>query len=694
MFVQAQTTRMNAILIQELNKNPVADYPVLVQGNVSQIKTFTEFHHGLFKYNCGNICSVILNGSDLSALAKCPFLERIEYYLPVIKTMDDTSIIKSDVLKIHNGAAPLARPYLGKGVTFGLVDTGIDYTHKDFKDSLGKTRVMWLWDQNLTTGGHTPQPFNYGQEWNNLEIDSGLCTHHDLYDVGHGTKVAGVAAGNGNTNPIYKGIAPKTNIIVAALNFSSTGPVVLDGINYVVNKAVALNQPFVLNLSIGDYYGSHDGLDLQAQAINSLFANIPGRCVIAAAGNAGNAPMHLQYTLGTDTNFTFMRNTGTNLEQFYVYADTNLFKQAHFTIGVYDSTHLKYEGNIGFRTITSCLGTTKYDSIYHNGKRIGKISTTADILGGSYELLITITADSIGYFWTLENTGAGKFDSWNFDFLSNGLPTQSQVSKMPYYKRPDTLQTICTSFQCSDEVITVANYTERRGDTCCQQTYYVQAGPYDTLAYDCSRGPTRDLRLKPDITATGNNIITPARIWLCQYIVQNYPTTDQVVTADTMHMKFDGTSSASPVVAGFAALYLEKYPTATNRQIKTAITSCAKADYWTGLSLPSIDWGYGKLDGFNALFCSPMGLSNFQVMENVRIYPVPSNSSVSFQFGDQSADGPFSLKIYNLLGGKIGEYAFAEKKFTISVENLQQGLYLYKIFRGQNIISEGKMIKE
>ncbi len=688
-----QNSKMNGYLLKVLNKDANKNYAVLVKGNVAYIKQFTESHQGLFKYNCGEISSIVLKGTHLQMLAKIKTVSRIEYYEKIARPLDDSSIVKNNILKIHNGTMPLAQAYDGTGVTFGLVDTGIDFTHPDFIDSAtGKTRIKCIWDQALTTGGITPMPYGYGQEWDNVQIDSGHCTHIDINDIGHGTKVSGIAVGNGNTNAIYKGHAPKSDIICVALDFNGTGPLVLDGINYLSTKANALGQPFVLNLSIGDYYGSHDGQDLQAQAIDALFANIPGRSVVAAAGNAGQIPFHLKYTLSTDTNFTFIRNTAGPQSQFLLYADTNNFKPAHYTIGVYDSTNLKYIGNIGFRDITSCLGTLITDTIKNsNGDRIGYVETAADFVGGSYEMLINIVADSIGYFWTLENTGTGNFDAWNFDFVDSPLPSTVTLPRIAYYKSPDTLQTICTSFQCSNQVITVADYTERRGHVSCQHTYWPMPGPYDTLLFYSSRGPTRDNRLKPDIAATGDNIVTTGTLFWCKYLAVNFPATNQIIAEDTMHMTFSGTSSASPSVAGFVALYLQKNPTATTIQIKNAITGCAKQDYFTGSSLPNVNWGYGKLDGYNAMLCGGMGLQG-RNFEELTVFPNPASTQIQFNFTNEP--GQFDLKIYSILGAEVKTIHSSQKNLPVNIANLPQGLYLYKILRSTTLIGEGKFIKE
>jgi len=692
-FLHAQNKVMNVFLLKALRNDAARAYPVLVKGNVAYVKQFTESHHGLFKYNCGEVSSIVLTGTDLTLLAKTGKVSRIEYYERTARPLDDSSLVKNNLLKIHSGQSPLPQAYDGTGVTFGLVDTGIDWSHPDFKDSTtNKTRIKWIWDQNKPLAPNTPQPYNYGQEWDNTKIDSGFCTHDDTYEMGHGTKVAGIAAGNGNTNTIYKGHAPKADIICVALDFNATGPVVLDGINYLVTKANAIGQPFVLNLSIGDYFGSHDGKDLQAQAIDALFANVPGRSVVAAAGNAGHIPFHLGYSLSQDTNLTFMQTTNPQT-QMLLYADTNNYKQAKFTVGVHDDGGTwRYVGNIGFRDINSCLGTTVSDTVKNaSGQRIGIVETTAGIQGGTYEMLVNIVADTINYYWTLEHTGTGSFDAWNFDFYSGALPPLITLPKMFFYKKSDSLQTLCTSFQCSDDVITVANYTPRTGHISCEQTFWSMPGPYDTLLFYCSRGPTRDNRLKPDIAATGDNILTTCHLGLAYLIVINFPGNNQSVTEDTMHIIFQGTSSASPSVAGFAALYLQKNPTSTNQQVKNAITGCARQDYFTGSNLPNVSWGYGKLDGYNAMLCGSTGIQD-PVYNELKVYPNPGSGEIYFDF--ESNPGEVDIRFYSILGAAVKSTHVNQKNTPVFVGNLPQGLYLYKILKGSSLLGEGKFIKE
>jgi subtilisin family serine protease len=337
-FCLAQQTKMNFYLLNKIQNNPETNINVLVKCDEQNIKEIANKYNLTIAHGNNNIYSVSGKGINLMQAAKEKGIKRMEHFKSNLQVLDDSSLVKNNIHPVHNGDNPLTLPgYKGKNVVIGVIDTGLDFGHPDFKDSLGNTRVKFLWDQKFAVASNTPQPYNYGQEWDSLQIMLGNCTSTDYSNGGHGTKVTGVAAGNGISEFKYRGIAPEADIIFVAIDFNNTtNQTISDAVNYIYEKANQLGKPCVINCSLGDYYGSHDGTDLQAQYIGGLAAAQPGRAMVAANGNAGNIPFHLGYSSTNDTSFTWITN-GDNQLVFDIYADSAEFANLKLTIGVSDN---------------------------------------------------------------------------------------------------------------------------------------------------------------------------------------------------------------------------------------------------------------------------------------------------------------------------------------------------------------------
>lgn len=246
---------------------------------------------GLVTVRAGALLGARVPLTALRALAAEPRVRYVQAARRVQPTNDSAmkDMRASLVRTVSNGEFTGAT---GSGVIVGAFDTGIDWAHPDFKHPDGTTRILYLWD--LTTTGTPPgnvggQVFGRGNECSASVINAGGCSERDI--AAHGSHVTGSAAGDGSSGSAsqYAGAAPNGDIIVVkGGDFSFSSGDILEGIQYIFQRATVLGRPAVVNLSLGTLFGPHDGTEAEEQAIDYLSG--PGRIVVIAAGNSGSNP--------------------------------------------------------------------------------------------------------------------------------------------------------------------------------------------------------------------------------------------------------------------------------------------------------------------------------------------------------------------------------------------------------------------
>ncbi len=156
-----------------------------------------------------------------------------------------------------------AEGYTGHGVTIAVVDSGV-YPHPDFMRPVPRL-VGWY---DAVNG--RPKPYD---------------------DHGHGTHVAGIAAGNGfASGGRYRGVAPGANLVgvkVADAEGSAPMSQVIDGLQWVLDNKDKYKIR-VANLSLGSDPSEPYWNDPLGRAVEKLWR--AGLVVVAAAGNDGPAP--------------------------------------------------------------------------------------------------------------------------------------------------------------------------------------------------------------------------------------------------------------------------------------------------------------------------------------------------------------------------------------------------------------------
>lgn len=624
-YKQKMDLQLQHFLAKEDPAEP--EVSLFIHGDEMAVEQAVRRHGGRVTQTRPGLVAARVPAATIRALAHEQAVHHFEFSLSGGTLMNDSMRVKNRVVQVHSGQAPLPQGYDGTGVVFGIIDTGLDITHPDFRDENDQTRVYRYWDQVPQANAASPAPYGYGTEYVQEDLaGSGIPTDPQ----GHGTAVAGTACGNGLANGRHKGVAPKSDIIVVAsrmgsVNWSAT---VADGVRYIFQQADLLGKPAVVNISMGSYSGSHDGKDAAALFIQDMLGAQNGRVLTAAAGNShGTYPYHVRMQVDQDTSFTWFQTNefpaAYNVFDFpnvffEVWADAADLQNVQFAMGADRmAPSLNFRGHSTFRSVADVLGQTVMDPIISaSGSTLGAVQYYAQERGDQIVLQVLVASpDTADCLWRFMSTGNGAFDIWSLTtytrtanvlgplltaawFPDFPFPTPDVYPAMAHFVEPDYKKHIVDSWACIPDVITVANY--------CNEISYLDyfgvprsvAGTEQDISPSSSFGPTRDGRRKPDIASTGDVTFTAGPLEAIQWIIENQD--GYKVDPGGKHIRDGGTSQAAPVVAGAAALYLQKCPNASAGEVAQAIRKSARSDQFTG-PVPNDRWGMGKLDVYNAL---------------------------------------------------------------------------------------------
>ncbi len=593
-------------------KNNADNTPInfAVKGAYHSITSVKDIH---YKYSAGGWHYINCTPKQVGLLLERGTIEQIYFEPSAPRLLNDTMRIVQNVDSVHQGQAPLIGAFTGQDVIIGYIDTGIDYNHEDFKNEDGTTRVLYYWDHSLGIDAErTPEKYGYGQVWSNADIDAGICTSSD--GSAHGTTVSGAGSGNGRATGTHKGVAPNSDIVIVETNFGLPNwtLTIADAVDFIFSMADSLNKPAVVNASLGTYLGSHDGTDPASVVIDSLLDAQPGRIMVSAAGNSGNqGKYHVSGLVDSDTSFCWFDvnpSSAFGVPAVYMdmWADTADFANVQFAFGADKvDPDFEFRGRTAFYTIAPLLGTTTLDTIFVDGNAISPVEFYAEEVNGVYHIeMVMLDPDSADYYFRFETTGSGVYDAWSgawlgaSDMVSEGLPSMADFPDIANYHAPDTLKTIVSSWTCSPKVVTVGNfknqydYIDYNGDP-----FVLSGGPAGQLSLNSSKGPNRKGHVKPDVSATGDGIMSSCPLWLSTSLITTNPS---MLAEGGQHVRNGGTSMASPVIAGIAALYLEKCPTSTYQDFLDALHTNAYEDLFTGTT-PNMGYGYGKVNAFQLL---------------------------------------------------------------------------------------------
>lgn len=575
----------------------------------------------------GDIAIVLLPLDSVESLAQSPDVSRIEASAPCRALLDSTRIVTRADLA-HTGRA-LPQAFEGEGVVVGVMDIGFDLTHPTFYDAEGRPRISAFWDMLAPND----TAFPVGRSYRAADIPAiGHATDGLLQT--HGTHTLGIAAGGGHTSP-YRGLAPKADIAIVAnavgedlcfidsLNYyrytSATDAL---GFKYLFDYADTAGKPCVASFSEGYRPMLDDDDRLYAEYLARITG--PGHIIAASAGNESNKQTYLRKPLGKAAAGTFL----------FANADSVAFAaringRGEATLNIKDYTTLRDSTLFRGQTDTILYITLPVrDYLRHQALIATGPQTDIDIWTLSSALMMTASADDPQ--WADAETSHNINAPAAFPAV---IAVGSTVHRNLVYNYRGELTT----------------YTDSIG----------------RLATYSSVGPTLDGRIKPDITAPGNQIISAYSSWYIENNPELHGGASYTELFDWRGRRYlwasdTGTSMACPAAAGTIALWLEADPTLTPEDVKEVLAATATHPDPT-LCYPNCRYGYGEIDAY-------AGLLHILGIDGIVSRRQLTAADIDIKDGVITCRQPF--RVYSASGRLV-----TESRGTLDISSLPSGVY-------------------
>lgn len=577
---------------------------VRIDGNAAEV---------LRQYGCkelarvGDISIAAIPLSKLGALSCGRQVKRIETGRRCSIQMDTTRLVVN-AEKVYTGEG-LSQSYTGRGVVVGVQDIGFDLTHPNFYSAdMSQYRIKALWDQlSRDTIGST---LYVGRDY--VGRDALLELEHpiDGETQTHGTHTAGIAAGSGAegdgvVSP-YRGMACGADLVLvdnAADNASLIDPkdyykftYATDalGFKYIFDYAERMHQPCVINFSEGSSQDFHGYDQLYYELLAKLIG--PGRIIVSSAGNDGARNSYIHKNIGKERAGAFIMG---NEKRFSCTAKS---KQTFtFRISVYDNVASPQIVDISTVNVCNAQDSLLTDSLLVGGKkykwRVLAYPNSYDTRETAYDFQIS-SPSKLG-------------DSPQVSLQVMGRDADIELYRMSGYMFPHSLDPVLDAGDCRYTIFSPSSSP----DVICvgSTSYRTQFVNYlgEKKVYDSGQkgirssfsamGPTLDGRIKPDVMAPGQNIISS----YSTFFINNPKNVNASVKSDVRHFEYNGrtyawnanagTSMSAPVVTGAIALWLQADPTLTPTDcLEIFAKTCSHYD--TSLSYPNNLYGYGQID--------------------------------------------------------------------------------------------------
>ena len=532
-------------------------------------------------------------------------IEGIEYVTKALTllTSSDTARYMSNVEPVHLGEG-LEGPYTGEGVIVGIIDCGFDFSHINFLNQNGSSRVKAVYLPLDTTS--TPPIVNLvrlpGSAYETPSEIASLTTDDNAST--HGTLTAGLAAGGYRDNGWY-GMAPEADIVMCGMPEGELNDVrVANCISYIMDYARRKMKPCVISMSLCSNVGSHDGTSY----LNRLCEQVTGagRIIVASAGNDGayNVTAHRSIANSNDTVFTLLNGfRGATEYTGYVNARSIAKKPFNTRLIVVNTItgEVLYRSRAIGATSTGVVAnlSTETDSVlarYFTGdvEIIGSIESNGKPNSMSrLNMLAKSNNYCLGFQYFSPSTNelaifTSKYayiDSYGFSWALKGSSVGS-------------ISDIATT----DSVISVGSYNSRQTVPLRDgSTYFRPNSKPGYLSSFSSFGPDENGISRPDICAPGSVLVSSAnRYFVNPPNLQYWQPSAWVNGVEYTYSPDLGTSMSAPIVAGTIALWLQANPSLSVNDVRDILKYSARQDEYVKPA-DRQRWGAGKLDAYAGL---------------------------------------------------------------------------------------------
>lgn len=683
----------------------------------TKYNVIVEFNDGNIDFGDVDVDFVTQIGDDMAIvgvtpaameqLAELPQVMRISLGNEV-KPLMNAGRAATFVDDIHAGSG-LDRAYTGKGVVAGLYDTGLDVNHINFKDAAGQPRTKALYVYN----SGTPTRYTDATSISNFTTETTKETH--------GTHVLGIMAGGykgsadfsyfgsngraaltlqgdaGSAIPYY-GVAPDADLSVAC--GSLTTSYIVSGVQLISQYAKSKGQPCVINLSIGNNVGPHDGSDATSKALDEVGKNA---IIFISAGNEGEDNISLN-------------TTGESIKTF-VAQDPWTANVANGTIDIWGADNQVYT----VRVFAYNRGTGREIFSYTLDKNLaGSSVKQGDMEGWNSSMLSgTLTVSS--------NIDTGN-NRYNVAIIPNVRSSNTQVVfgiaiepkpgqtvdafvrnlVFASFSQPGfidgTPDNSINGMACGKNVVVVGSFSSSRSfpfinNNKASSTSYVGAADTGSRSNFSSYGwNTGTYEALPHVCAPGEVIVSSvSKYYMDTHADEMYSGLytmpgDGLFIRNSTWAPMQGTSMASPFAAGVVALWLEADPTLTVSDVKDILAKTSTTDLMINSEIEK--WGAGKinaLEGIKEVLKRKSDGVNDVVtdVDKALVTTADGRNYEIFVAGAKKVEAT----VYSLAGLGVAGAAADNNTLTLDAGNVAPGVYVLGIVTDKGTETRKIMIK-